>query len=320
MPTNLLDLPDELLLQILTECIPAELKMPDELITPDCSPGSETAAAYSSWTSSTMTVNKRLREIATDAFNTHYTHNVLIQYIGDRTRYDRGLALPYKDIRKMHVRLFADYMFDSGVHPIVQDAVEYLNSFPRLCELHIQFEICETDHSLVATKIGLWNAVVGRTRRGGAIRRRAKPRHPYDDMATKLLDLPDELLLQILRHCIPNFAKPETDQIYSMHKAVSSMHKAEIEYSRFQLSTLVNRRFRALILDAFFTHHTSLDDDINAVCRYGRDFIRYKRDAELTESDVLRLVPLMPVFQVYQAAGNIPAFVRGLSVLQELLE
>ncbi|KAK3656540.1 hypothetical protein LTR56_002887 [Elasticomyces elasticus] len=174
MPTNLLDLPDELLLQILTECIPAELKMPDELITPDCSPGSETAAAYSSWKSSTMTVNKRLREIATDAFNTHYTHNVLIQYIDDCTVYDRGLALHHKDIRKMHVRLFADYMFDSRVYPTVQDAVEYLDSFPRLCELHIQFEICETQHSLVATKTGLWNAVVGWTRRGGPTRRRAK--------------------------------------------------------------------------------------------------------------------------------------------------
>ncbi|KAK4888793.1 hypothetical protein LTR27_012324 [Elasticomyces elasticus] len=174
MPTNLLDLPDELLLQILTECIPAELKMPDELITPDCSPGSETAAAYTSWKSSTMTVNKRLREIATDAFNTHYTHTVLIQYIGDRTKYDRGLALHHKDIRKMHMRLFADYMFDSKVHPTVQDAVEYLDSFPRLSELHIQFEICETDHSLVGTKTGLWNAIVGWTRRGGAKRRRAK--------------------------------------------------------------------------------------------------------------------------------------------------
>ncbi|KAK5743096.1 hypothetical protein LTR17_002856 [Elasticomyces elasticus] len=137
-------------------------------------------------------------------------------------------------------------------------------------------------------------------------------------MAINLLDLPNELLLQILGHCIPESAKPVPDHILLIHKA-------EIEYSRFQLSTLVNRRYRALILDAFFTHHTSLDDDINAVYRYGRDFIRYKRDAELTESDVLRLVPLMPVFQVlrsgiYQAGENIPAFVRGLAVLQELLE
>ncbi|KAK4888794.1 hypothetical protein LTR27_012325 [Elasticomyces elasticus] len=130
-------------------------------------------------------------------------------------------------------------------------------------------------------------------------------------MAINLLDLPNELLLQILKDWL--------------HAAVYSIHKAEIEYSRFQLSTLVNRRYRALILDAFFTHHTSLGDDINAVYRYGRDFIRYKRDAELTENDLLRLVPLMPVFRVlrpgiYQDGENVPAFVRGLGVLLELLE
>ncbi|KAK5726587.1 hypothetical protein LTR15_002472 [Elasticomyces elasticus] len=259
MPTNLLDLPNELLLHILTECIPAGLKIPDELETPDCSPSSVTGAAHRSWKSSTMSINKRLREIATDASNRHYTHNVLILYIGDRTKYDRGLALHHKDIRKMHLPT----------------------------PMRAAYPVRDLRDGSQFRRYQNWAVEYGRGVDAAV----------WDDKA----------------------------EGEGLHAAAYSIRKAEIEYSRFQLSTLVNRRYRALILDAFFTHHTSLDDDINAVYRYGRDLIRYKRDAGLTESDVLRLVPLMPVFQVlrpgiYQAVEDIPAFVRGLEVLQELLE
>ncbi|KAK5708437.1 hypothetical protein LTR97_000978 [Elasticomyces elasticus] len=68
-PATLMTLPDELLLQILTDCIPQDLRT--EFGFPN-----KNIALRNSFKPSTMLVNKRLRSIATEAWTANYTHNV----------------------------------------------------------------------------------------------------------------------------------------------------------------------------------------------------------------------------------------------------
>ncbi|KAK5686914.1 hypothetical protein LTS10_001049 [Elasticomyces elasticus] len=150
---TLMTLPDELLLQILKLCIPRKHRSPRDFLY-------STYPGYNSFAYSTTLVSKHFRALATTAWTSNYTHNVWIVYMGDQARYNRRLALRHGNIRRLSVRVSADYLSESGVHPTVQDVVEYIGSFPELRELELEFECYENSYSLVATRFGLWEALV----------------------------------------------------------------------------------------------------------------------------------------------------------------
>ncbi|KAK5746675.1 hypothetical protein LTR17_000691 [Elasticomyces elasticus] len=169
-PATLLTLPDELLLQILTDSIPQELTPPFGL------PNNE-IPLRNNFKSSTMLVNKHLRSIAISAWTANYTHDVRMVYAPHYVLYRRRHAIRHTNIRKLCLSVFCYKMHDSGVHPAVRDIAEYLDGFPQLREVYMTFEVFATlGFSLAATRDGMVEVVRAWTKQehGLGITRRAK--------------------------------------------------------------------------------------------------------------------------------------------------
>ncbi|KAK3633153.1 hypothetical protein LTR56_015929 [Elasticomyces elasticus] len=126
-PATLMTLPDELLLQILTDCIPQDLKTHFSLPNHDI-------PFRNNFKISTMLVNKHLRSLAIAAWTSSYTHDVRMVYIPHYVLYNRRHAIRHTNIRKLCLSVFCYRMDDSGAHPAVRDVAKYLDSFPQLRE------------------------------------------------------------------------------------------------------------------------------------------------------------------------------------------
>ncbi|KAK4888792.1 hypothetical protein LTR27_012323 [Elasticomyces elasticus] len=150
-PATLMTLPDELLLQILTDSIPQELTTPFGLPTPEIIP------LWNNFKISTMLVNKHLRSLAIAAWTANYTHDVRMVYIPHYVLYNRRHAIRHTNIRKLCLSVFCYKMHDSGAHPAVRDVAKYLDSFPQLREVYMTFDVFGTlRFSLAATRDGWW--------------------------------------------------------------------------------------------------------------------------------------------------------------------
>ncbi|KAK3656539.1 hypothetical protein LTR56_002886 [Elasticomyces elasticus] len=168
-PATLMTLPDELLLQILTDSIPQEL-------TPSFGLPNDPIPLRHNFKISTMLVNKHIRSLAIAAWTANYTHDVRMVHIPHYVMYNRRHAIRHTNIRKLCLSVFCYKMDDSGAHPAVRDMAKYLDSFPQLREVCMAFDIYWTgSFDLAATRDGIVEVVRAWTKQehGLGITRRA---------------------------------------------------------------------------------------------------------------------------------------------------